>query len=360
MMNFLLTSYIAILLICTKWSFLPAWIWICVGLINQDIETSTLLSTLSSLENLSCLENLQLEETRITDAALCPLSKVHALRYLSLGSCYLTDASLHHLTSLQKLVHLGIRNAVLTNAGLDCFNPPPTLKVLDLMGCWLLTKDDIVSFCNKHLELEVRHDLVTVIPSNKGGCTSSVSGATSRNSQPNQGKMPVSPARFTNGVLVGEMSFLRFSFNSFLSCATQLICFLKFIYYIMYCLNTVLWFQQIKGWGTQGKSYWHCSFHRPFVLKTQEGNQMKKWANIFVYLFNIEIFLLFMESVNLFFVFSLFVFLFFFPFLFKHSIWSYSFLTRAILIQTRLPIDLGFILTGFLWKFGVEDFCWFN
>lgn len=210
-------------------------------MINQDIETSSLLLTLSSLENLSCLERLQLEETHITDAALCPLSKFHALRNLSLGSCYLTDASLHHLTSLRKLVHLGIHDAVLTNAGLDCFNPPPTLKVLDLMGCWLLTKDDIVSFCNNHLQLEVRHDLVTVIPSNKGGCTSYVASATSRNSQPKQGKMPVLPARFTNGVLVGEMSL-----DPLLSCATQLKCFLKFIYYIMHCLSIVLYFNRSK------------------------------------------------------------------------------------------------------------------
>lgn len=174
------------------------------GLINREIGTSTWFSTLSLFENLSCLERLQLEGTNIRDAALCPLSRFHALRYLSVGSGYLTDASLQHLTSLQKLVHLGIHDAVLTNVGLDCFNPPPTLEVLDLMGCWLLTIDDIMSFCNKHLELEVRHDLVTVVPPNKGSCTSSLSRATSRSSQPKQRKMLVSPARFTHGVLVDQ------------------------------------------------------------------------------------------------------------------------------------------------------------
>lgn len=55
-----------------------------------------------------------------------------------------------------------MQDAVLTNAGIDCFNTPASLEVLDLNGCWLLTKDAILSFHQCHPEIEIRHELVSI------------------------------------------------------------------------------------------------------------------------------------------------------------------------------------------------------
>lgn len=181
-------------------------------MIYQEIGNSTWVPSFSSLENLSYLEILELEGTHIRDAALSPLSSFRRLSFLSLGSSYLTDASLPLLTHVQKLVHLGIHNAVLTNAGLDCFSPPPALKLLDLMGCWLLTEDGIRSFHKKHPNLEVRHDLVNLMPSNKDRSVSlSPSKTTSKISLAKQQRnMPISPPRVNNSPFVGKLSSLFF------------------------------------------------------------------------------------------------------------------------------------------------------
>ncbi|KAK6137292.1 hypothetical protein DH2020_028964 [Rehmannia glutinosa] len=100
----------------------------------------------SVLESLSHLERLDLEEMHIKDTALCPLTKMAKLSYLSLQNVSLTDASLHLISSATKLKHLGVRDAVLTDGGLNSFIPPPALEVLDLRGCWLLTKDVLLHF----------------------------------------------------------------------------------------------------------------------------------------------------------------------------------------------------------------------
>lgn len=116
--------------------------------------------SLKSLENLNKLENLNLEETPLRDEGVSAISSFKQLTHLSLRSSFLTDASLHHLSSLPKLNTLSIRDAVLTNAGIDCFTPPPLLKKLDLTGCWLLTKDAILSFVERYPMIEIRHEVV--------------------------------------------------------------------------------------------------------------------------------------------------------------------------------------------------------
>lgn len=125
--------------------------------------------SLTALQNLKQLERLNLEHTQIRDEALDPLSSFQELRYLSLKSVSLADISLYYLSPVPKLTNLSIRDAVLTNSGLDMFKAPETLKLIDLRGCWLLTEDSILKFCRNHPQIEVRHELVTVLPNDENG-----------------------------------------------------------------------------------------------------------------------------------------------------------------------------------------------
>ncbi|KAK3016059.1 hypothetical protein RJ639_007546 [Escallonia herrerae] len=137
------------------------------GLIQQIGAEPDWVPSLAALQNLRFLERLDMEETQVGDAALEPLSTFQGLRYLSLKSGFLTDMSLHHFSSIQELISLGIRDAVLTNAWLDSFHPPSTLKLLDLRGCWLLTEDILSTFCQKHPEIQTRHELIHALPSDQ-------------------------------------------------------------------------------------------------------------------------------------------------------------------------------------------------
>ncbi|KAK2385229.1 internalin A [Trifolium repens] len=125
--------------------------------------------SLTALQNLKQLERLNLEHTQVADEALFPLSSFQELRYLSLKSPSLSDISLYHLSSVPKLTELSICDAVLTNCSLDKVKAPESLKLMDLRGCWLLTKDTILSFSRNHPRIEVRHELVTVLPFEENG-----------------------------------------------------------------------------------------------------------------------------------------------------------------------------------------------
>ncbi|XP_076947319.1 uncharacterized protein LOC143619225 [Bidens hawaiensis] len=131
------------------------------GVIQQNSTEDECILSLTSLENLNQLEKLNLEETALKDEAITPISNMKQLTHLSLRSSFLTDASLHHLSYIPNLINLSIRDAILTNAGIDHFTPPPSLQVLDLTGCWLLTKDAVWSFVQRHPNVEVRHANVT-------------------------------------------------------------------------------------------------------------------------------------------------------------------------------------------------------
>ncbi|XP_059442612.1 receptor-like protein 15 isoform X2 [Corylus avellana] len=165
------------------------------GFIRQvGAEPDSVLS-LEALESLKHLEKLKMEQTRVRDDALKPLSSFQELRDLSLRSTFLTDVSLHYLSSLPKLINLSFRDAVLTDSGLISFNPSATLKLLDLRGCWLLTRDAILSFCRNYPQIEVRHELAHIIPKDKfGSSRPSPSRSTSRTLWVNQqqGNIPIS------------------------------------------------------------------------------------------------------------------------------------------------------------------------
>ncbi|WOH14885.1 hypothetical protein DCAR_0934413 [Daucus carota subsp. sativus] len=122
------------------------------------------VQSLAELQNLSCLEMLYLENTQLRDASLSPISKLHELNHLHLGGP-LTDISLCLFSSIQNLIHLSLHDAVLTGPGLNSFKPPSNLKVLDLSGCWLLTKDDLLLFCRRYPLIELKHELYHFVPS---------------------------------------------------------------------------------------------------------------------------------------------------------------------------------------------------
>ncbi|KAL0905996.1 hypothetical protein M5K25_024455 [Dendrobium thyrsiflorum] len=127
------------------------------GFVYSGRENSDKMLSLSALQNLSNLRSLNLEDTKVMDEALQPLSLLTELECLYLKSDFLTEISLHAIPSLQKLRFLGFRGAVLTDYGLLSYRPPPLLCVFDLRGCWLLSVKAISSFCKKYQQVQVRH-----------------------------------------------------------------------------------------------------------------------------------------------------------------------------------------------------------
>ena len=119
----------------------------------------------SALERLEHLETLDLELLHMKDLALRPLANMSRLSHLSLRTSSLTDESLYHTSSAKKLVHLSIQGTMLTDTGLAAFAPPPALEILDLRGCWLLSQEIVSRFCQKHPQLEVRHNSFETLPS---------------------------------------------------------------------------------------------------------------------------------------------------------------------------------------------------
>lgn len=185
---------------CLKYFFLQV-----PGFIDQPDTESHIDSSLTALQNLSYLESLNLEHTQVRDPDLYPLSNCKELSHLSLKCASLTDATLHHLSSLPKLTNLHVCEAVLTNSGLETFSPPPTLRVLDLMGCWLLTKDDISSFLRKYPQLVIRHEVFQNLHTEQQNIShrpslSQPSLKTSRGNK-KEGKLPISQ------FFVGEWTF---------------------------------------------------------------------------------------------------------------------------------------------------------
>ncbi|PSS04242.1 Toll-like receptor 13 [Actinidia chinensis var. chinensis] len=177
------------------------------GLIHQLGSEPGWIPSLTALQSLTCLEKLNLEETQVRNESLHPLSGLQNLTYLSLKSDFLTDMSLYLLSSLPKLINLSLRDAVLTNVGLHSFNPPATLKTLDLRGCWLLTADTLLLFCKKHPEIEVRHELLRIVQSDRDSSNPSSPAQVSFKSlqlKQKWGKMPVSPFRSNNNTFLDQ------------------------------------------------------------------------------------------------------------------------------------------------------------
>lgn len=179
----------------TNWFFWP-------GLIRQSGRDEECVPSLTALENLKELEKLDLEETQLRDEAISPISNFKQLTHLSLRSSFLTDSSLHYMSSISNLITLSMRDAVLTNAGIDSFSPPPSLQVLDLTGCWLLTKDALLSFLQFHPEIEIRHEHVcTFLSDSEDRKYPSALRTSRRISQ--QRKFSSSPNKFEMTTIIG-------------------------------------------------------------------------------------------------------------------------------------------------------------
>ncbi|KAI7725273.1 hypothetical protein M8C21_026071 [Ambrosia artemisiifolia] len=168
------------------------------GVIQQNGGDAECVLSLTALESLKQLEKLNIEETALKDEAIIPISNLKQLTHLSLRCSFLTDASLHHLSSIPNLINLSMRDAILTNTGIESFHPPPSLQVLDLTGCWLLTKDALLSFVQRHSNIEVRHALMTTFLSDKDA---------NKYHSPSQTRMGTSPQRrFSSSPLKSEMA----------------------------------------------------------------------------------------------------------------------------------------------------------
>ncbi|KAE8649205.1 chaoptin isoform X2 [Cucumis sativus] len=139
----------------------------CIDLSETDIKGYIHLSapetvkvfSLTELQNLDCLEMLNLEHTHVDDESLRPLSRFRKLSHLMLRSPSFTDTVLSYLSILPNLKTLSIRDAVLTNQAFDTFKPVATLQKIDLRGCWLLTEDGLSVFHRRFPQIDVRHEL---------------------------------------------------------------------------------------------------------------------------------------------------------------------------------------------------------
>lgn len=171
--------------------------------------------SLAELQNLSCLEMLYMENTQLRDVWLNPILKLHKLRQLYLGGP-LTDMSLCLFSSIRNLTHLSLHDAVFTGLGLNSFEPPRNLKVLDLIGCWLLSKDDLLLFCQKNSQIELKHELYHFVPSEQSiPKYLSLSGVATKAGQlkKKEGKLLVLPQVLKNDDFIGMCFFLSYIFR---------------------------------------------------------------------------------------------------------------------------------------------------
>ncbi|KAL3844482.1 hypothetical protein ACJIZ3_001885 [Penstemon smallii] len=179
------------------------------GLIHQMGNVPDVVPSFAALKDLRHLERLDLEEINVQDAALFPLASFGRLSYLSLRSVSLTDASLYHVSSVPNLIYLGFCDAVLTSAGLDCVNLPQTLEVLDMRGCWLLTIDVLIAFCQKHSQIEVKHELVDTLDKRDFRFSSPSRITTGPSKCKHKSKLSMSPLRSDEIFLDQRLKYTR-------------------------------------------------------------------------------------------------------------------------------------------------------
>ncbi|CAK9324828.1 unnamed protein product [Citrullus colocynthis] len=128
------------------------------GYIHLSATEKIKFLSLTELQNLDCLEMLNLEHTHVDDESLRPLSRFRKLSHLMLRGPSFTDVALSNLSILPKLKTLSIRDAVLTNQAFDALRPVATLQTIDLRGCWLITEGGLSGFHRRFPQIEVRHE----------------------------------------------------------------------------------------------------------------------------------------------------------------------------------------------------------
>ncbi|KAI5055841.1 hypothetical protein GOP47_0029362 [Adiantum capillus-veneris] len=117
----------------------------------------------SAMKDLSSLRILNLQNTPMSYNSCLGLLCLSELTHLELRNDLLCDSSLHSLWHLKKLVSLSFEGAMLTDLGLRSFKPPPHLKTLSLLDCWLLSECALSDFCKAHKDLSVKHERLGVV-----------------------------------------------------------------------------------------------------------------------------------------------------------------------------------------------------
>jgi hypothetical protein len=107
------------------------------NVIQADCKPATLSDEqVKLLEGLPSLENLSLENAKITNDGLASVAKLPRLKVLSLRRCSrLTDDALVHLVGLESLEQLLLLYAPFTDAGMTHVAKLKSLRALDLRGC---------------------------------------------------------------------------------------------------------------------------------------------------------------------------------------------------------------------------------
>lgn len=102
----------------------------CLELQNTDVTDAGL----ESLSRLKGLKSLNLEDTQVTDAGLRYLRDLRTLETLNLAGTGVTDAGMQHLANLKQLAALYLDSANVTDAGLEQLNNLTELQVLSVHG----------------------------------------------------------------------------------------------------------------------------------------------------------------------------------------------------------------------------------
>jgi len=89
---------------------------------------------LAHIRNLTKLENFCIHRTKITDAGLANIRELTALRYLCVYSTLIGDAGLSHMKGLTSLNTLHLHNTQVSDAGLEHLKGLSSLQYLELRG----------------------------------------------------------------------------------------------------------------------------------------------------------------------------------------------------------------------------------
>lgn len=110
---------------------------------------------LSHLKNLPKVYNISLENTQIGDAGLANLAILSQLEILSLQDTKITDAGLKLLSKQPKIQRLFLDNTAITDTGLMYLTDLPNLTMLSLDGT-KITEEGKKAFLNKKSDVNIR------------------------------------------------------------------------------------------------------------------------------------------------------------------------------------------------------------
>jgi Leucine-rich repeat (LRR) protein len=148
----------------------PAWLMALIGeewfseyevetVIFMDQEGTVTDADLAHLADLTNLEGLYLNNTKITDAGLVHVGRLTNLKFLGLHTTFVADAGLAHLAGLTKLEELDLSYTQITDAGLVHLRDLTDLRVLEFDGARVTGAGFV------HLSRLARLERLTIDPS---------------------------------------------------------------------------------------------------------------------------------------------------------------------------------------------------